>query len=191
MKQEITKLPIWLQGKFIVLVGLMGSGKTKLGRIIASSLDLPFIDADIEIENAAGHSVREIFERFGESYFRDGERRVIKRILNNEPVVLATGGGAYMNNETRKEISKNGIAIWLRADLDLLLKRTKNRSNRPLLNKGDKRKILAGLIEERYPVYAESDFVFDVGDEPAQETARKIIKEIINHIEKDETNKKK
>ena len=145
----------------------------------------------MEIEKAAGCSVQEIFENFGEDYFRKGEYRVIKRILNNKPAVLATGGGAYMNKETRKEISKYGIAIWLRADLDLLLKRTGNRSGRPLLEKGDKRKIIAGLIEERYPVYAESEFIIDVSDEPARETARKIIEAVISQAQRDKPKKKK
>ncbi len=183
MKQEIVDLPDWLQGKFIVLVGLMGAGKTKLGRLIASSFGLPFIDADSEIEKAAGCSVQEIFERFGEAYFRDGERRVIQRILSEKPAVLATGGGAYMDAKTRKEISKNGVAIWLRADLDLLVRRTERRSGRPLLNKGNGREIMAGLIDERYPVYARAEIVVDVSDEPAPETARKIITELIEHKE--------
>ena len=183
MKQEIVDLPEWLQGKFIVLVGLMGAGKTKLGRLIASSFELPFIDADSEIEKAAGCSVQEIFERFGEDYFRDGERRVIQRILSEQPAVLATGGGAYMNSETQKDIAENGVAVWLRADLDLLVRRTERRSGRPLLNKGNGRDILAGLIDERYPVYAKAEFVIDVSDEPAPETASRIMNKLIEHIE--------
>ena len=181
MDQEIVDLPDWLQGKFIVLVGLMGAGKTKLGRIIASSFGLPFLDADEEIELAAGCSIQEIFDRFGEKYFRDGERRVIQRILSEAPAVLSTGGGAFMNEETQVEISKHGVAVWLRADLDLLVRRTERRSGRPLLNKGNGREILAGLIDERYPVYAKADFAVDVSDEPASETAKRIMRELKNH----------
>ncbi len=181
MDQEIVDLPDWLQGKFIVLVGLMGAGKTKLGRIIASSFGLPFLDADEEIELAAGCSIQEIFNRFGEKYFRDGERRVIQRILSEAPAVLSTGGGAFMNEETQVEISKHGVAVWLRADLDLLVRRTERRSGRPLLNKGNGREILAGLIDERYPVYAKADFAVDVSDEPASETAKRIMRELKNH----------
>ena len=181
MKQEIVDLPDWLQGKFIVLVGLMGAGKTKLGRIIASSFGLPFVDADKEIELAAGCSIQDIFDRFGEEYFRDGERRVIQRILNETPAVLATGGGAFMNEETQAEISQHGVAVWLRADLDLLVRRTERRSGRPLLKKGNGREVLAGLIDERYPVYAKADFAVDVSDEPAPETAKRIMMELKNH----------
>ena len=181
MDQEIVDLPDWLQGKFIVLVGLMGAGKTKLGRIIASSFGLPFVDADKEIELAAGCSIQEIFDRFGEEYFRDGERRVIQRILSEAPAVLSTGGGAFMNEETQAEISKHGVAVWLRADLDLLVRRTERRSGRPLLNKSNGREILAGLIDERYPVYAKADFAVDVSDEPAPETAKRIMRELKNH----------
>ena len=181
MKHKTNGPPEWLQGKFIVLVGLMGAGKTRLGRIIASSFSLPFIDADTEIEKAAGCSVREIFEQFDEPYFRDGERRVIQRILSEKPAVLATGGGAYMNKETQKDISQFGVAVWLRADLDLLERRTQHRNARPLLNKGNARKILSGLIDTRYPVYSNAEITIDVGDETAPETARKIIDALINY----------
>ena len=181
MNKEIINFPHRLQDKFIILVGLMGAGKTKLGRIIASSMDLPFVDTDIEIERAAGYSVQEIFDQFGEQYFRDGERRVIERILSEKPTVLATGGGAYLDKKIRKLMDKNGIVIWLRADLDLLVQRTKYRSGRPLLNTGDKKKILSKLIEERYPVYAKAELIFDVKDEPASKTAKRLIELLKNH----------
>ena len=187
MKQEINKLPHWLQGKFIILVGLMGAGKTKLGRIVASSINIPFIDTDAEIEKAAGYTVQEIFDRFGEKYFRDGERRVIERILREQPTVLATGGGAYMDSKIRNAMSTQGITIWLRADLDLLVQRTKHRSGRPLLNKGNAKEILSGLIAERYPVYAQSDLIIDVYDEPALRTAKKIIDLLISHNPKEDS----
>jgi shikimate kinase len=187
MKQETINLPHSLQGKFIILVGLMGAGKTKLGRIIASSVNLPFIDTDIEIEKAAGYSIQEIFNRFGEAYFRDGERRVIKRLLHEQPAVLATGGGAYMDEQVRNTMGEHGITIWLRADLDLLVQRTKHRSGRPLLNKGNKRKILSGLIAKRYPVYALSEIIVDVSDESASKTAKRIT-ELLMSYNPDEDN---
>jgi len=179
MKQEQIILPSWLQNRFIVLIGLMGAGKTRLGRILAESLKLPFIDTDIEIEKAAGITIEEIFNNFGETYFRNGEQKVINRVLNGEPSILATGGGAFMNSVTRKKIEKFGISIWLRADINLLVKRTGSRSGRPLLKNGNRREILSKLMKERYPVYSEADIVFNISDEPASETAKKLI-EILN-----------
>ena len=181
MKQEINTLPYWLKDRFIILVGLMGAGKTKLGRILASSINVPFIDTDAEIEKAAGYSIQEIFDHFGETHFRDGERRVIKRLLADQPAVLATGGGAYMDEQLREAMSEHGITIWLRADLELLVKRTKYRSGRPLLNKGNTREILSGLMASRYPVYAKSDIIIDVSEEPAPKTALRIINLLTNH----------
>ena len=179
MKQEQIILPSWLQNKFIVLIGLMGAGKTRLGRILAETLKLPFIDTDIEIEKAAGITIEEIFNNFGETYFRNGEQKVINRILNGEPSILATGGGAFMNSVTRKKIEKFGVSIWLRADINLLVKRTKSRSGRPLLENGNRREILSKLMKERYPVYSEANIVFNISDEPASVTAKKLI-EILN-----------
>ena len=159
----------------IVLVGLMGAGKSCIGRRLAERLDLPFVDADTEIEKAAGCSIADIFERHGEEAFRDGERRVIARLLSGPPQVLATGGGAYMDPQTRKEIAERGVALWLRADLDLLVKRTAKRSHRPLLNKGNPRQILKDLIDKRYPVYAQADLVVDSMDGPPDETVKKVM----------------
>ncbi|MEX2296650.1 MAG: shikimate kinase [Dongiaceae bacterium] len=154
----------------VVLVGLMGAGKSCIGRRLAQQLDLPFVDADREIEAAAGCTIAEIFERHGERAFRDGERRVILRLLDGPPHVLATGGGAFMDAETRTAIHAKAVAIWLRADLDLLVKRVSRRNDRPLLKGVDARKKLASLIEERYPVYAEADIVVDSIDAPPEET---------------------
>jgi shikimate kinase len=154
----------------IVLVGLMGAGKSCIGRRLAQQLDLPFIDADREIEAAAGCSIAEIFERHGEQGFRDGERRVILRLLEDPPHVLATGGGAFMDPETRAAIHAKAIAIWLRADLDLLVKRVSRRNDRPLLHGVDPRAKLAALMKERDPVYAEADIVVDSIDAPPEET---------------------
>lgn len=150
--------------KTIVLVGLMGAGKTSVGRLLAKRLDLEFIDADHEIEQAAQCSIEQIFESHGEAEFRDGERRVIARLLTGPTHVLATGGGAFMRKETRDAIRGRGISVWLRADLDLLLRRVSRRKNRPLLRNENPRQTLEKLIEERYPVYAEADIVVDSGD---------------------------
>ncbi len=152
--------------KTIVLVGLMGAGKTSIGRLLAKRLDLEFIDADREIEQAAQCSIEQIFERHGEAEFRDGEHRVIARLLAAPAHVLATGGGAFMTKETRDAIRGQGISVWLRADLDLLLRRVSRRKNRPLLRNKNPRQTLEKLMEERYPVYAEADIVVDSGDKP-------------------------
>ena len=140
----------------IVLVGMMGAGKSSIGKRLAAWLDLPFVDADAEIETAANASIPDIFERYGEAHFRDGERRVIQRLLDGKPKVLATGGGAYMNPETRAAIDAAGVAIWLKADLDVLMSRVRRRSNRPLLKSGDPAETMRRLMDERYPVYAEA-----------------------------------
>ena len=141
----------------IVLVGLMGAGKTCIGRDLAERLGLPFIDADQEIETAAGCSIEDIFSIYGESEFRAGERRVISRLLEGPVHVLATGGGAFMDADTREHILREATSIWLRADLDLLVSRVSRRGDRPLLKDSDPRTILKALIEERYPVYADAD----------------------------------
>jgi shikimate kinase / 3-dehydroquinate synthase len=146
-----------LGGRSIVLIGLMGSGKTSTGRRLAQQLGLKFADADAEIEAAAGMSITEIFVRHGEAYFRDGERRVMARLLNEGPRVLATGGGAFMNEEIRARIAASGISIWLKADLDVIWRRVRKRSHRPLLQGGDPEQTLRALLEQRYPVYARAD----------------------------------
>jgi shikimate kinase len=152
-----TKVSRLLGGRTLVMVGMMGAGKSSIGRRVANRLGLPFVDADNEIELAANASIPEIFERHGESYFRDGERRVIQRLLDGKPKVLATGGGAFIQPDTRAAIQKNAISIWLKADRDLLLSRVKRRTNRPLLRNGDPAETIERLIAERYPVYAEAD----------------------------------
>jgi len=150
----------------LVLVGLMGAGKSTIGRRLAARLGLPFVDADTEIEEAAGCSVPDIFELHGEEAFRDGERRVIERLLEPPIKILATGGGAFMNDETRALIKQSAQSLWLRADLDVLHRRTSRRTNRPLLQKGNPRQILSDLIDARYPVYAEADLTVDTDDSP-------------------------
>jgi shikimate kinase len=150
----------------VVLIGLMGAGKTAVGRRLANRLDLPFIDADSEIEVAAGASISEIFAEHGEAYFRQGERKVITRLLENGPQVLATGGGAYMNPDTRANIKAHGLSVWLKADIKVLMKRVGRRDNRPLLAAGDPEKMMKRLMEERYPIYAEADVTVESRDVP-------------------------
>ena len=159
----------------IVMVGLMGAGKTSIGRRLAARLGLPFVDADDEIEAAAGSSIEDIFERLGEASFRDGERRVIARLLDGPPIVLATGGGAFMDGETRELIATKGISVWLRADIDTLVRRTSRRNDRPLLKNGNHREILTHLMDQRYPVYQLADIVVDSFDAPAEETLQHVL----------------
>ncbi len=159
----------------IVLVGLMGAGKSAIGRRLAARLGLKFVDADTEIEKAAGCSIADIFEIHGEPAFREGERRVVARLLKEPPHVLATGGGAFMDAETRERIRERGISVWLRADLELLLSRVSRRDDRPLLKDGDKRTILSELIAQRHPVYAKADIVVDSEDVPHDRMVDKII----------------
>jgi shikimate kinase len=161
--------------KTVALVGLMGAGKTSIGRRLAQRLGLPFIDADAEIEAAAGQSVEEIFQRHGEAAFRDGERRVIARLLDTPAHVLATGGGAFMDPSTRALLRARAITIWLRADLELMLARVARRGNRPLLKGGDPRAVLERLIAERYPVYAEADITVDSIDAPPEMTVERVL----------------
>ncbi|MBI5163618.1 MAG: shikimate kinase [Magnetospirillum sp.] len=153
-------------GRPIVLVGLMGAGKSCVGKRLAARMKLPFLDSDVEFEAAAGVAISDYFARHGEPAFREGERKVIARLMDGPQCVLATGGGAFCNPETRARIKALGVSVWLRADLDLLLKRTAGRDHRPLLKTGDPREILGRLIEQRYPLYAEADTIVDSTDEP-------------------------
>ncbi|MGH6940108.1 MAG: shikimate kinase [Hypericibacter sp.] len=159
----------------LVLVGLMGAGKSCIGRRLAQRLRLPFVDADREIEQAAGCSIPEIFSRHGEQAFRDGERRVILRLLESPPFVLATGGGAFMDPRTRAVIREKAISVWLRADLDLLVRRTGRRGDRPLLQVDDPRAKLAELMSTRYPIYAEADLTVDSQDGPPDATLERVL----------------
>ena len=148
----------------IVLVGLMGAGKSSVGRRLAEKLGLPFVDADHEIEAAAGKTIPEIFADHGEAYFREGERRVIARLLANGAQVLATGGGAFMNEETRGRIREHGISVWLKAPLDLLMKRVAKRQDRPLLKTEDPEAVMRDLMAKRYPVYGMADIAVESRD---------------------------
>jgi shikimate kinase len=146
-----------LGNRSIVFIGLMGAGKTAIGRRVANALGLAFIDSDHEIETVSRMTIPELFERYGEPEFRALEQRVIQRILENGPLVLSTGGGAYMNEQTRKAIADHGVSIWLKADLDTLMERVAKKQNRPLLKAADPRAVMQRLMEERYPVYAQAD----------------------------------
>jgi shikimate kinase len=165
-QERLAQIREALGPRSVVLIGLMGAGKTAVGRRLANRIELPFIDADTEIELAAGASISEIFAEHGESYFREGERKVIKRLLEAGPQVLATGGGAYMTPETRATIKARGLSVWLKAELKVLLKRVGRRDNRPLLAGGDPEKVMKKLIEERYPIYAEADVTVESRDVP-------------------------
>jgi shikimate kinase len=165
-QERLARIREALGPRSIVLIGLMGAGKTAVGRRLANRLDLPFIDADSEIEMAAGTSISEIFDEQGEAYFRQGERKVIARLLEGGPQVLATGGGAYMNADTRANIKARGLSVWLRAELRVLLKRVQRRDNRPLLACGDPETVMKKLMTERYPVYEGADLTVESRDVP-------------------------
>ena len=160
----------------IVLVGMMGAGKSSIGRRLAARLGIPFVDADSEIESAAGMTIPEIFAKHGEPYFRAGEARVIARLLDNGPQVLATGGGAVMNQQTRDLIRIKGISVWLKADLDVLVKRTKRRNDRPLADR------MRELLPVREPVYAQSDIVVQSRDEPHDIIVDEIVAAVPKHL---------
>lgn len=164
-----------LQGRNVVLVGMMGAGKSSIGKRLAERLGLRFIDADTEIETAAGQTIAEIFAEHGEVYFREGERRVISRILDSSGQVLATGGGAYMNAETRANISERAVSIWLRAELEVLMQRVRKRSNRPLLKTADPEATMRGLMDQRHPVYAQADMTVQSREVPHEIIVGEII----------------
>jgi shikimate kinase len=166
----------------IVLVGLMGAGKTSIGRRLAEKMGLSFVDADIEIEKAAGKSIPDIFAEHGEAHFRDGERRVIARLLDNGRQILATGGGAFMNEETRKAIKAQALSVWLKADLDVLLKRVAKRGGRPLLENRDPAEVLQNLITLRYPVYAEADITVESLDVQHGQMVNEVLKALADYV---------
>lgn len=176
-----TALPPAIAGRSIVLIGLMGAGKSAIGKRLAARLDLDFHDSDTEIEVAAGLTVAEIFARHGEVAFRDGERRVIARLLEGPPIVLATGGGAFMDGETRALIGRRAVSVWLRAELPVLLRRVLGRTHRPLLNQGDPAEVLARLSAERGPVYALADIITDSTEDPPDMTTDSVQTALARH----------
>jgi shikimate kinase len=164
--------------KTVALVGMMGAGKTSLGRKLAAKLEVPFRDADHEIESAVGLSVSEIFEKFGEPYFRDGERRVIARLLGEAPHVLATGSGAFMDETTRAAMKNKALTVWLKAPVSALLARVKKKSTRPLLRNGDPRETLEKLLALREPFYALADITLECPDESQQSALERLRTEL-------------
>jgi shikimate kinase / 3-dehydroquinate synthase len=178
--KEAVPLPEALTGRSVVLVGLMGAGKTSIGRRLAARLGLPFRDADAEIELAAGCTIPELFSRYGEGDFRAGERRVIRRLLSGDPLVLAFGGGAFMDPETRAVVREEAVSVWLRCPLPTLLRRVAGRDNRPLLADGDREEVLQRLMEARDPVYAEADVIIDCGDESPDTTTLRVLNVLLD-----------
>jgi len=165
-----------------VLIGMMGAGKSSVGRKLGQRLALPFVDADTEIEAAAGMAIPEIFQVRGEADFRAGEARVVARLLEGGPQVLATGGGAYMNRDTRGLIALKGVSVWLRAEFDVLMKRIKRRTDRPLLHTPDPAATLQALIEQRYPFYALADITIDSRDVLHDVIVDELVAALLDHL---------
>jgi shikimate kinase len=165
-EQDVECIHAHLHGRNIVLIGMMGAGKTSVGRRLAAALDLPFVDADAEIEQAANLTIAEIFSTYGEDHFREGERKVIARLLAGGPKVIATGGGAFMNEETRAKIGRHAISVWLKASLPLLMERVQRKANRPLLSEADPEAVMKRLLAVREPVYATADITIASRDTP-------------------------
>ncbi|MDX8455428.1 shikimate kinase [Mesorhizobium sp. VK9D] len=171
-----------LGSRSIVFVGLMGAGKTAIGRKVATMLSLPFMDSDQEIESVSRMTVPELFERYGEPEFRALEQRVILRLLENGPQVLSTGGGAFMNAQTREAIAAHGVSVWLKADLDLLMERVSKKQNRPLLKNPDPRAVLERLMDERHPLYATADLTVPTRDDRKEIIASEVVAALCAHL---------
>ena len=172
-----------LRARTITVVGLMGVGKSSVGRRLANALELPFKDADVEIEAAAGRSIPEIFASLGEPAFREGERRVITRLLEDPPHVLATGGGAFITPETRALIKERSISVWLKADLEVLVRRVGRKDNRPLITGKDPLEVLTDLAAVRYPIYAEADVMVETGDTAHHVTVDQVIQALTTYLQ--------
>ena len=185
IRPEAGAVKAMLGKRSVVLVGLMGAGKSTIGKRVAQMLGVNFIDADSEIETASRMSIPELFERYGEAEFRDLERRVIRRILRTGPKVLATGGGAFMNEQTRKAISRAGISVWLKADLDVLMERVGRKSNRPLLKTADPRATMQDLMDKRYPFYSRSEITIISRDEKKEVMAGEVVDALFAIANKD------
>ena len=167
-----------LQQKILLLVGMMGVGKTSLGRLLAQRLDLPFVDSDKEIEKSTGFSVADLFARYGEAEFNTGEEKVIARLLQGEPCVLSSGGGAFLSEKTRQLAKQKAVSIWLKAGAEVLSSRTEGRTHRPLVPALDNKKVIESLVHERYPVYAEADLTIESFAEHPQKTVIRVLKEL-------------
>lgn len=172
-----------LRRRTIALVGLMGAGKSSVGRRLAQVLEMPFRDADIEVEQAAGRSIPEIFAQMGEPAFREGERRVIARLLDEAPHVLATGGGAFMSPETRALVKEKAVSVWLKADLPVLARRVGRKDSRPLLRNADPLEVLKAQAEVRYPVYAEADIMVETGEAAHNVSVEQVIAALSAYLE--------
>ena len=179
------KLRAALGSRSVVLIGMMGAGKSTVGKRLATRLGLPFADADTEIEAAAGMTIAEIFKCHGEPAFRDGEARVIRRLLDSPAHIIATGGGAYMRPDTRTAIRERAVSVWLKADLDVLMRRVRRRADRPLLKAPDPEGVMQRLIEERYPVYAEADITILSRDVPQDVIVEEIVAALASHLDTD------
>ena len=178
-KDELNAL---LAGRPIVLVGMMGAGKTTVGRRLAAKLGRHFVDSDEEVEKAAGMTIEDIFKAHGEADFRAGEVRVIARLLKDQDLVLGTGGGAFINAETRALVKASAVSVWIKADFELLFQRVQRRSNRPLLKTANPRQTLQDLIDKRYPVYAEADVTIVSRDVPQDQVATEVIEALLKHF---------
>jgi shikimate kinase len=176
LSKEIEDIREKLGDHPVVLVGLMGAGKSSIGRRLAEKLDVPFVDADHEIEIAADKTIPEIFKDHGEAYFREGERRVISRLIENGAQVLSTGGGAFINEETRQAVQARGISVWLKADLTLLMKRVMKRADRPLLQTDNPEAVMQKLMDQRYPIYATADVIVESRDVQHTQMVNEVIK---------------
>lgn len=182
LQEEGARTRALLGERSIVLVGMMGAGKSSVGRRLAKALDLPFVDADTEIEKAAGMSIPDIFATHGEPEFRAGERRVVARLLENGASVIATGGGAFMDEGTREKVRTHGISVWLKAEVDVLLKRVRKRGGRPLLKTGDPEQVLRDLLARREPVYALADITVISQDIPHEAMVAETLRELHRHL---------
>lgn len=180
-----TASPVLPLTRPVVLVGLMGAGKTKVGGVLARMLQIPFIDSDLEVERVAGMAVSDVFDLYGEVAFRDCEAKVIARLLRGGVQVIATGGGAFMNETTRALIKREAVSIWMRADIDVLLERTAQSGRRPLLQTDDPRVVLQRLMDVRYPVYEQADITVDSGAQTPQDMARHMMDVLCVYIEKE------
>ena len=186
MKHEL------LQQKIILLVGMMGAGKTSLGRILARKLRIPFVDSDKEIEHSTGFTISELFSRFGEEEFRKGEELVMERLLQQKPCILSSGGGAFLSEKTRKNAKQYAISVWIKADTNVISRRTQGRTHRPLIPSFDNAKAVDRLIKEHYPIYAQADITVDSFNESPYKTAKRLMrllkeKGILSEISESET----
>ena len=170
-----------LQPKILLLVGMMGVGKTSVGRLLARKLDLPFVDSDKEIENMTGFSISDLFARYGETEFRLGEEKVMERLLNGKVCVLSSGGGAFLSDKTRLLAKEKAVSIWIKAGADVISGRTEGRTHRPLVPSANNQKVIERLVKECYPLYAEADLTIDSFNEPPRLTVIRLMKELEKH----------